>query len=155
MAFSYTYKEIFSRAAFSRTWLASSRRDKSLRYSVILGFFLAYCLGALVAGDFPPEKELLTPFIFVAKFELLPAVALFPIVFYVSAWVADEFPLRSRQVIVAAGMIGLFAYAFATVVNNPESYVSRIGFFVYPIAIATIALAQIRSIRSAVRESEQ
>ncbi len=154
MAFSFTYKEIFNRAAVSRTWLDSSSRDKALRYSTILGFILAYGIGALVAGEFPPDKDLLAPFVYVGGFELLPAVAMFPIVFYVAAWVADEFPFHSRLVIIVAGVAGLLAYAIGTLAYVPGSYATRIGFFSYPVAIAILAFVQMIQIRSDLRGHE-
>jgi hypothetical protein len=148
MAFSFTYKEIFSRVGFSRTWLERSRRDHALRYGSILGFVLAYCVAALIAGDFPPRKELLAPFIYLGNLDVLPVVALFPVVFYLCSWIADEFPLGSRQVIILAGVPGIVVYGLSSTVHSPGLFPSRIPFFVYAVAIIILASVQTARIRS-------
>ena len=146
--FSFTYKEIFNRSAFSRTWQDVAKRDKALRVVVVAGFLVAYGFGVLVAGEFPPKKEILAPILYIGRFDFLPIIAVFPIVFYVLTWVANDYRLVARSLIVVTAFIGEIGYVIAVLGYGPGSYVVRLGFFLYPVIVGMLAAAQILAIRS-------
>ncbi len=142
MAFQFTYREIFNKKGVARGWVPSSKQDAVLRHVVLFGLISAYVTAALLAGVFPPNNEFLAPHAFA-----LPVILILAIWLYFLAWVADEYPVQSRRLLVISGWLFVIVYAGVVVLYQPASYVTRIAFLGYLIAVALIATIQFLGIR--------
>ena len=148
MAFSFSRRKKFSRADFHRRWLEIGARDKALRNTAIFGFIAAYAVGAVIAGDLPPKKELLAPNFYLGQFDFMPMIAVVAVIFYFLAWTADEYPRGSRTAIVIFGALATCTYVVSLAKYQPESYNVRIGFLLYLVAVPVLAALQRSKISS-------
>ena len=144
MAYSFTYREIFSPGAFRHTWLDIGRSNRYLRFVAGPGLIIAYALCALIDGAFPPNNEFLSPF----AFDILPVILVFGVLMYFMAWTADEYPVHSSRVLAATGTIFSFGYILLVGLYEPGTVLNRIGFLLYLVTVSCVAFAQLLAPRS-------
>jgi len=153
MVFSFTYSKIFSRSAFSRSFLTLERRDRALRFVAgplaLVLWLMAFGLSRLFAF----EGLLLAPFLLSESPYPIPALLFLVVGFYISAWIADEQPRNARVAILWIGAIFVPVYLLFGHFSNIQAWLVRIPLILYIVTVPTVAWLQLRTLASGVEKN--